>query len=313
MATVIREDHPSVNRPECTDNRTAKRYFTVFDDTTPANLNEEQKVIALFGNGTMPTYGEKHPRLTAVPGPGGLLGVGGGSGVKALVAIDYENLTLDGGGNYVWRITWNYLRTNGIGTTVTPGTPGYWEYQYRGTQETEDGYRNRWAAGESIPSGFFQLVVPSGGIPQTWTANGPVDILGKPIDSKGQPGSIFRKKQILEITEHVAGQFTAASTFGFVGRRNNATFLGAQTGRLVFTGVTSSARLDTNLFSITFGMVWDEFFHMLQRTTVNGDGDVIARRINPANVNSPCVAQTVYWDQPFPDTANFDSISTTWP
>lgn len=312
MAVVVREVHPSVDSPEVRGNQTAKRSFVIFDNATPSALGTEASVIALFGNGTLPTYGEPHPRLPLIPS-GGLGGSGGPASSLPLIAIDYDNLRMDGGGNYVWRVDWNYLRTAGGGSTTTPGTPGYWEYSYRGTQIIDDGYRNKWATGETIPPGFFQLVVPSGGTPPPWSASEPTDILGKPIDGKGNPASLFRKQQVLEITEHIAGQYTAANTFGFVGRRNNATFLGAQAGRLVFTGVSSSARLDTNLFQITFSMVWDEFFHMIQRTTVDSNGDVLTRRLNTTNVNSACVARTVYWDQPFPDTGNFDLISSNWP
>jgi hypothetical protein len=281
MVAIIKEVHPSIEPPSASST-TAQRHFVAYDNQTPSSLASEGKVIALFGSGEMPTYGDLHPRMlqSGLGGPG-------------FVAVDFENLRTDESSPYIWRITWNYAKTTG-GSSLVPGTPGYWEYQYRAFSETIDAWR-------SNPG----LTFPTNGSNPTQA-----DIGGISIDSCGVPASVLRSQQIVEITEHLAGQYTPATSFAFIKRRNNATFLGAAAGKLVYAGITASARLDVNLFSITHAMVWDEWFHLFQRPSRNVDGEVNRREYGAAK---SWEARTVTWYQPFPDLANFNNISTNWP
>lgn len=297
MATVVRELHPSVEPPDLTNNQTAQRHFVIFDNATPSLLSTESSVVSLFGNGTLPNFGDPHPRFGGGPALGGGL-----NAAKAMIAVDYANLRLDPGGNYVWRLTWNYLRTIGSSTTVQPGTPGYWEYSYKASVDVEDAWRDN-------PG----LAFPPNGTP-IFPNGSPADVSGTPIDSAGEPGSAFRSQQIVEITEHVAGQYTPATSFAFLKKRNNSTFLGAQAGRLVYAGISASGRLDFNLFSITHSLIWDEWYHMRQQVARGPDGEPYRKNYTGTNLGIPWVAEWVYWVQPFPSLANFNNISVgVWP
>lgn len=284
MATVIREVTASrpVENPE--GKLSSDRTFIVFDDATPSNISRPDQIIALFGSTfteTMPNFGDEFPSI------------------PELKAIDYSGpRKLDDGNPYVWQITWNYRRSEGIGPGgFNPGQPGYWEYNYSATVEIEDAWRDS-------PG----LAFPADGIPV-----GGTDVGGVSIDSCGEPGSAFRMVQNLDITEVVAGQYTPANSFSFLKKRNNNTFLGANKGRLVYAGIVASSRIDTGIFSITHRMIWDEWFHLRQRVLRSSSGEPFKKSIPGVPIGTDWVAEGVKWYQPFPTLANFDSISSNWP
>lgn len=283
MATVVRELHPSAEPRDLQDSRTAARHFVVYDNATPGNFADEQDVLNIFGNGTMPDYGEAHPSIAG------------------LVAIDFANLRPDPSSANVWNISWNYLRTSASSGT-SPGTPGYWEYQYRASATTEEAWREN-----SPDASGPQLVFPANGIP-AFTNGSPNDVGGVSIDSAGEPGSTIRAVQVVEITRHVEGQHTPAAAFALLRKRNQSTFLGAQPGRLAYTGISASARLDTNLFSISQAIVWDEWYHMRQIVARGSNGEPYRKAYAGTNIGVPWVAEYVYWTQPLPKLASFSGI-----
>lgn len=289
MALIVRELHPSAGDTQVVkDGTAASRTFAVFDDATASNVAAAHQVIATFGNGTMPNYGEFFsPSITT------------------LVALDYELRPAPSSRN-VWLVTWNYAPTSG---GVNPGTPGYWEFQYRSGLEWTPAYRVSPSANSSEPA----LLVPTAGDPTFVGGDLPEDVLGESIDSAGEPADAKRLVQMLEIVEHIQGPFFPGSTLGFVGKRNSTAFLGANAGRLVYMGITASGRIDRNLFSVTHTMAWDEWYHMRQRPVRLSNGDVMLRRRSPTLINSGSVAHYVYWFQPFPTKANFNDISPNWP
>jgi len=289
MATVIREVNPSRPVDNQSGRLTSTREFVVYDDATPANISRPEHVINLFGvtaGEAMPTFGDVYPNI------------------PELMAVDYSNLRQEEGNPYLWRITWNYMRSTGAPPGPNPGEPGYWEYSYSATCETEDAWR---MASEQKPLWF-----PAGG--EITGVFGPVtDIRGVSIDSGGDPGSTLRMVQNLDITEVVAGQYTPAASFTFLKKRNNNTFLGAQKGRLVYAGIMASMRIDVGIFSIRHRLVWDEWFHLRQRPRRLPSGEP-SRYVDPDDPDAVgWVADAVYWYQPFPTLANFDAISSQWP
>lgn len=272
MATVIQEVFPSQEQPVVTNSVNATRHFRVYDDVTPSNFSTAAQVIALFGTGLMPTYGSAHPSIAG------------------MVSVDYVNLRPIPESRYVWTLTWNYLRTT-FSSSTTPTTPGYWEYNYRSIVEVADAWRDN----------------PGLNFPATGTPIAGMDIGGVSIDSAGEPGSAFRIQQIVDITEVIQGAVTPATAIAFLKKRNNNTFLGAQAGRLVYAGQTSSGRIGPGLFQITSSLIWDEWYHMRQKPSRTSDREV-ALKIQDGD----WVADRVLWTQPFPSLANFDNISAVW-
>lgn len=289
MATVVREVHPQVQPRDLQDGKTATRHFVVFDNATDTNFSNEQQVLNLFGNGTMPTYGEAHPNLVG------------------LVAIDYADLVQDESSPYLWHIRWNYLRTTFAGG-ANPGTPGYWEYTYRASAATDDAWR------DSSPDPTKpQLAFPANGQPGLDPDGIPLDVGGISVDNGEEPGSAIRAQQIVEVTQHREGLYSPSTSFSLLKKRNSNTFLGAQPGRVAYTGISASARLDTNLFSISHQFVWDEWYHMRQQAGRGSSGVVWKKDYDGSTPGLLSVAKLVYWTQPLPKLANFGGPSGTSP
>jgi hypothetical protein len=132
-----------------------------------------------------------------------------------------------------------------------------------------------------------------GGSPSSST-----DIGGTKVDSAGEPVSQFRVRSNVQITR-VLTTAPFSSIWGAIGTRNNASFEGAATGTLLFTGA-KVATLDSCRYEVTYTFISDEWYHMVQRPRREADGKV--------ELNTDKQAAFVSFFQPFPSTSNFSTL-----
>ena len=133
------------------------------------------------------------------------------------------------------------------------------------------------------------------------------DIGGTPMDNAGEPVTAFITQQELELQvryENFA-DVPNLDSLSSVGKRNFTNYLGAEPGRLLFTGMSLS-RDGINSYNASFTFVWDQFFHQRQVPKRDQNGDPILKE----DPNSPSgethyVAETVMFKDPFPDVIDF--------
>ncbi len=132
------------------------------------------------------------------------------------------------------------------------------------------------------------------------------DIGGQPIDSFGDPVTVFVPQQEMTIT-NFRGNNNASVIMCAVGRRNNADYNGAPAGHLVFSGATAR-RVSSSQYEVTYKMTFDPLGHCRQVAL----GDSAGIKMGAESGNPPvCNASLVVWRQPFPTTVNFGALGIT--
>ncbi len=108
------------------------------------------------------------------------------------------------------------------------------------------------------------------------------DISGEPIDSAGEPVSVQVVKGGIDITQRRTGNTSIFLLSQFLaGKRNAFPFLGAEAGRLLYTGFTATQEgtgfavaqgqinLDERIDIIEHHFAWDAFYHLRQQPAIN--------------------------------------------
>lgn len=191
----------------------------------------------------------------------------------------------DSGGT--WEVRWTY--TPGVNEELPetdPQAPGFieWSVEYSGV------FKDAWRTG-----------------PNLWTPqyNG-VDIGGKPVDQAGNPLSYFVPQHRLVVTETIMiSQLLArqGAIAAAVGTRNTDAFQGAAAGTLLYEGA-SGTRTGALVMQLTHRFLYDRYLHAEQRPSYNVQGD-----IETIEIQTVRRAKTVRWEQPFPSTTDFGSLS----
>lgn len=121
------------------------------------------------------------------------------------------------------------------------------------------------------------------------------DIGGIKADINGEPIPVVRRRGVLTIRQTVAGVPNVSVILENAGKRNVNTFLGAESGKLVYKPQNSVPNDDLNTSVITHNFVYDPWFHLVQ----------VPKRLNGKIISDggdPWRAETVFWRQPFPET-----------
>ena len=129
------------------------------------------------------------------------------------------------------------------------------------------------------------------------------DIVGQPMDSFGDPVTVFVPQQEMTVTNFRADN-NATAIMNATGRRNNASYNGAPAGYLVFAGATAR-RVSTAQYEVTYKMTYDPLGHCRQVALADSAGI----KMTAESGNPPvCNASLVVWRQPFPTTVSFSAI-----
>ena len=129
------------------------------------------------------------------------------------------------------------------------------------------------------------------------------DIGGTPLDSFGDPVTVFVPQQEMTVT-NIIGTNNATNIVNATGRRNSLQFNGAPAGYLVFSGATAR-RISSSQYEVTYKMTYDPLGHCRQVALADSAGIRMG-----AETGSPpvCNASLVVWRQPFPSTTSFSGI-----
>ena len=139
--------------------------------------------------------------------------------------------------------------------------------------------------------------------PSNLNAPAEADIGGTSVDSRGTPVSIAIPVQELSITNFRSDN-NASAIRAALGKRNSASWLGAATGYVLFTGATAR-RVGVARYEVQYKFVFDAFAHCRQVCAKDVDGDPF---IGTLNADQAGAAGKVYWKQPFPTAYDFSSM-----
>jgi len=219
-----------------------------------------------------------------------------------LRAVDVTSSPTRMAGRLAYDVTWTYRRVEiqPAGVPDDPEAPGYQEVNLDGEPQFLDAWRQQ-------RSGGGWATAPRGDIipPRT-------DVGGVPIDTGGRAGSFLVRvgsysiPRNYRLQDYVATQFLDA-----MGARNDAPFLGFETGALLYARPRSS-RIEQGVVRVVHTLVLDEFFHCRQIAGADENGEV--EITTPGGVIDGITyekshASSVFWIQPFPRLIDFQSIN----
>ncbi len=210
-----------------------------------------------------------------------------------LVAKDF-NLARVSGQTDLWQLTWSYevISRNFIDAPEQPiperlpNEVSYVEISAELRAEFFLAYRTR-------------PTIPALGDPEPGQ-----DIEGDPIDKAGNPTSLQRNIQELTITETVnVPDLDAYRLARFT--RNSVPFFGSPAGTLLYRGA-SIRRTGVDVYQVAHSFVEDEFMHLQQEPLIEPPD------MTPKLSEDGPFADQVFFVQPFPNTRDFNTLSTNF-
>jgi len=213
----------------------------------------------------------------------------------------------------IWNVVFSFDSTTGDGAAAT---------LIDVKTETEQGFT---AIETSITTNIVDIW--RSGSTMTIQANGNSpndanDILGKEMDTSGEPISNIQTVINISVRNVIYGRPAYATIAGIVGKRNSAAYTFGATGNtyacdfgsLVLTGSTTS-RIGPNTYEVNYQFSHDPYtFHMRQQALRDKDGNVKHAPATNAAVSSTNISHAthVYWVQPFPLTTAFSTLSIAY-
>lgn len=132
-----------------------------------------------------------------------------------------------------------------------------------------------------------------------------IDIGGVKGDIAGTPTSFVRITAELLVTEKVIRNETDVAAYKpFVAKRNSVAFKGLAPGTVLYMGAKSVGAFGDSIELVQHRFVSDDWLHCQQVPRRNSSGNIV--------LDATGNAVAVYWRQPFPATADFNSISTNF-
>lgn len=256
------------------------RSFVVYNDSSP--LTTPADVTDQFGTGGLPTFRDLFPDA-AIP----------------LLAVS-PSVTALAGHTDTWSVVWRYVEMQLSPVQQRQSNDvGYVDISGDARGEFVDTWRvltDSQIASLTASGGNYAYGTPAGSFQH--------DIGGTSIDVAGEPVSRLVRMSEVQLSVVANEPIKFADLESFVGRRNSATFWGASKGKLLFLGA-SQRRIEEYKWSIGFRFLHDQQFHMRQAPQVNPDGEPVLG----SYVNGGVHAQYVYFVQPYPEFANFYTLS----
>lgn len=133
------------------------------------------------------------------------------------------------------------------------------------------------------------------------------EIQGEPVDEAGIPLTAFVIQQDLELSVRYPSfdRVPNISSLYLVAKRNSTPFLGAESGTLLFTGMSVS-RDGVSSYRASFTFTWDQWRHM--RQVPERDQNATIPTKNTFTVDDRHHAEKVFYKQPFADFENFNLL-----
>jgi hypothetical protein len=147
---------------------------------------------------------------------------------------------------------------------------------------------------------------------------GGADIGGDKVDTNGKAKSYEVPQQIVSIEiqydrtlpqSSPSAEPPWASFTTYVGKRNDAVFLGAPIGTLLYQGF-QTAPIDSNYYRMSHTFLYDAWYHLEQIPAPNPTGEPILTAGVTIGTYPILQVASVVWLQKYSDTASFSSIIT---
>lgn len=259
MATEVVETTGSYQASESDGKTTASRSFVVYNSD-----QTELTITDAIRAEDMPRKYDPHPQLGSI------------------YATSYDLQKVEGLWGY--EVTWNYAPLDSTDQEEQPGEAGYEEF----SMEIAVQYRDAWRT-----DGTVAITMPGSGDPTT------SDIAGDPVDTGGEPISQAILVQVASFSKIVQGFPSLSASRALIGKRNDAAFLGAPIGTLVYAGARVE-RTDVSLYRVSHSLHFDQLFHLHQVPKREADG-------NP-ELDDDLNANEILYRQPFPKKGGFGSL-----
>lgn len=166
---------------------------------------------------------------------------------------------------------------------------------------------------KAVPKLVYRIgaQVPTDGTPTD------ADIGGTAIDVNGKPTSIVAVESTVTVNMSLEIDTSSPANYisgiqGLVGKRNNATFLGASKGRLLYTGATVakvSGSGANSIFKVSHTFAFDSEFHCKQvaeSTDVRPSGVQLGKDVGNSTYEKN--AFKVLFKQPFTEFSDFNAL-----
>jgi len=208
-----------------------------------------------------------------------------------MVAKDFA-IKREPGHTDLWTVTWSYeVISSGFRAAPAQSIPERLPNEVSYVEISAEIRAEFFLAWRSEPS------IPELGIPELG-----VDIGGTPVDAAGNPTSLQRNIQEINVTETVVNpDLDVYRSFRFT--RNSRKFFGSPAGTLLYRGA-SIRRTGVTVYQVSHSFVEDEFMHLQQEPLIEPP-DMTPK----SDPNSDGKALNVSFVQPFLRTTDFNQIS----
>ena len=298
----------SINRSK--DAFTASRTFLVYNDDETQSLTATQAVN--FSGGV--AFSMSHPEIISIFADGFSVTPMPNRRFTYKVVWNYakpEEETDAGGDDDQWEDDEDNTSTDpdGDGGVLDPPTGGE-EEQGSDSEQGDDGVSEddpasddaeteRSFTGYSITTGLALVdgYVAGATIPNNGTETGSAISDGTVVQTGGEPVTVPVPTTEISVSETISGAYYFLNDVQLkAGKRNASSFLGFNTGSVIFKGV-SIQRQEYDKWDVTFTFAWDAWSHMRQVPARTSEGDIDPNADGTLDI---------FFKQPFPDTVSFD-------
>lgn len=224
-----------------------------------------------------------------------------------LRVFDYE-IQRDPAVKAAWivRITYREQGVDPITPTLAPNDEGYIAMRTSMEAQFEDAWR-QWNDQESAEAQAGGPKLDIFGRPRYSIGTLDSDIGGVRIDVSGNPTSVVKHSQRIQLEVVSASRPRPDIYRGYLGTRNRSKFLNCEIGTAVFVGA-EGAITSPGKWSVTYNFDVDFFYHLKQVPKRHPNGSVVLD-IGTEAGGGTGHAKIVSWVQPFPIVTEFRSLT----
>lgn len=204
------------------------------------------------------------------------------------------------------RIVYRELGLDALTPRLTPNDVGYISMRTGIESQFEDAWR-QWNTTEALEAQAGGSKLDEAARPRYAVATPDSDIGGVRIDVAGNPTSIIRHTQRMQLELSSNTRPDPNRYRQYLGTRNTTAFLGCPSGTAVFTGA-EGAISSPGKWTISFSFVVDFFYHLKQVPKRLPNGSVLLDTSESSAGAGQ--AKVVSWVQPFPILTEFRDINT---
>ena len=257
--------------------------------------DSEGSVLGLINSGILPA------KLSPWPSGGFFLPA------VDLRVFDYE-IQRDPNVTQAWivRITYREQGVDPITPNLAPNDEGYISMRTSMEAQFEDAWR-QWNSSDDANSQAGGPKLDEQARPRYAIGTPDSDIGGIRIDVAGNPTSVVSHKQRIQLEVTSASRPRPDIYRGYLGTRNETSFLNCNIGTAVFVGA-EGAITSPGKWQVTYNFDVDFFYHLKQVPKRLPNGSVILDAADGAQGAGH--ARVVSWVQPFPIVTEFRNLTS---